>query len=69
MTDPTLLADSLYLRCAMQARLGDTAGYRATCETIVKLPISEISASVGAKFRPISTPRASPGASKIRVCR
>jgi serine/threonine protein kinase len=42
LTDPTLLAESLYYVALMQARLGDTAGYRATCKTMVGLPFSEI---------------------------
>jgi tetratricopeptide (TPR) repeat protein len=60
LTDPTFLADSLYYVALMQARLGDTAGYRATCETIVKVPISEI-VPLG-KSRPIVTPCLLPGA-------
>jgi tetratricopeptide (TPR) repeat protein len=42
LTNPTLLADSLYYVALMQARLGDTAGYRATCKTMVGVPFSEI---------------------------
>jgi serine/threonine protein kinase len=46
LTDPTSLADSLYFVALMQARLGDTAGYRATCKKMVGLPFSEILPSV-----------------------
>jgi tetratricopeptide (TPR) repeat protein len=60
LTDPTYLADSLYYVAVVQARLGDTAGYRATCETIVKVPISEIAPK--GSFRPIATPCLLPGA-------
>jgi serine/threonine protein kinase/Tfp pilus assembly protein PilF len=53
LTDPTLLADSLYYVALMQARLGDSAGYRATCERMVRLPMSEIAAP--GKKRPVET--------------
>jgi tetratricopeptide (TPR) repeat protein len=46
LTDPTLLADSLYYVALMQARLGDKAGYRSTCKKMVGLPFSEILPSV-----------------------
>jgi serine/threonine protein kinase len=59
-TDPSALADSLYYVALLQARLGDTAGYRATCETIVKVPISEIVPQ--GRLRPIVTPCLLPGA-------
>jgi tetratricopeptide (TPR) repeat protein len=45
----------------MQARLGDTAGYRATCKTMVGLPFSEIVPPVG-KGRLIVTLCLLPGA-------
>jgi serine/threonine protein kinase/Tfp pilus assembly protein PilF len=60
LTDPTFLAGSLYYVALMQARLGDTAGYRATCETIVSLPMSEIESP--GKKRPIETSCLLPGA-------
>jgi serine/threonine protein kinase len=60
LTDPTWLADSLYYVALVQARLGDTAGYRATCETIVKVPLSQILPP--GRLRPIVTPCLLPGA-------
>ncbi len=60
LTDPSCRAGSLFYVALMQARLGDTAGYRATCETIVKLPFSEIVPR--GRNRPIVTPCLLPGA-------
>jgi tetratricopeptide (TPR) repeat protein len=61
LTDPTDLALSWYYVALMQARLGDTAGYRATCKTMVGLPLSEI-VSPGGKGRLIVTLCFLPGA-------
>lgn len=54
LSDPTASADTLYYIAIMQARLGDKAGYRASCETIIKFPFSELN-GLG-KLRPIWTP-------------
>jgi tetratricopeptide (TPR) repeat protein len=53
LTDPAALADALYYVALMQLRLGDEAGYRATCKALVDLP--DFSAGVVAKARPIWT--------------
>jgi tetratricopeptide (TPR) repeat protein len=42
LAHPGATAKVLYYVALMQARLGDTAGYRATCKTMVGLPFSEI---------------------------
>ena len=45
------LANALYLLAVAQLRLGDKAGYRATCKTLVDLPVSRT--DVVANSRPV----------------
>jgi len=42
ITDPAASADALYYVALMQLRLGDKAGYRATCKSLVEVPIGKI---------------------------
>jgi serine/threonine protein kinase len=59
-TDPSALADGLYYAAVAQLRLGDIAGYRATCKALVDVPFATI---VGVtKSRPVWTPCIGPGA-------
>ena len=51
--DPSAAANFLYFLALAQARVGDGAGYRATCKALMDLPIDKIS-DLG-KSRPIWT--------------
>jgi serine/threonine protein kinase len=58
--DPSASADALYYTAVVQARLGDTAGYRATCTTLIELPFDTLEGLT--KSRPIWTPCLAPDA-------
>jgi tetratricopeptide (TPR) repeat protein len=60
LSHPGAMAKVLYYIALMQARLGDTAGYRATCTKMVALPFSEIEPR--GKSRPIVALCLLPGA-------
>jgi tetratricopeptide (TPR) repeat protein len=54
MTDPNVAANSLYYVGVVQARLGDTAGHRTTCQALVELPFGKLEGLT--KSRPVWTP-------------
>jgi serine/threonine protein kinase/tetratricopeptide (TPR) repeat protein len=53
-------ADALYSIALMQLRLGDKSGYRATCKTLVNVPLDKLTGKFIA--RPVWTPCIGPGA-------
>jgi tetratricopeptide (TPR) repeat protein len=70
VTDPAASAETLYRLAVAQARLGDTAGYRATCTSLVELPLD--STDYLTNSRPIWTPCLAPNALddlKLQVAR
>jgi tetratricopeptide (TPR) repeat protein len=60
ITDPATAANTLYYAALMQLRLGDKAGYRATCKALVELPVDKLLGIT--KSRPIWTPCLAPDA-------
>jgi non-specific serine/threonine protein kinase/serine/threonine-protein kinase len=58
--DPATSANALYSIALMQLRLGDEAGYRATCKALIDLP--DYDANVVTKSRTIWTPCLAPDA-------
>jgi tetratricopeptide (TPR) repeat protein len=54
LPDTNAAAEALYYTAVVQARLGDTAGYRATCKALVALPFEELKGLT--RSRPIWTP-------------
>jgi tetratricopeptide (TPR) repeat protein len=60
LTVPDILANALYFIALSQARVGDKAGYRATCKVLIGVPLDKLNGSL--KARPIWTPCIAPGA-------
>jgi tetratricopeptide (TPR) repeat protein len=58
ITNPNELADALYYVAVAQARVGDAAGYRATCQALIELPLDKLEGLT--KSRPIWTPCIAP---------
>jgi tetratricopeptide (TPR) repeat protein len=59
-TDSAATRDALYHVALIQLRLGDNAGYRATCKALINMP--DDSANVATKWRAIWTPCVAPDA-------
>jgi tetratricopeptide (TPR) repeat protein len=60
LTDPAVTSPALYHVALIQLRLGDKAGYRATCKALINMP--DDSANLANKWRPIWTPCLAPDA-------
>jgi hypothetical protein len=54
LTDPISFVDSLYFVALMQWRLGDDAGYRASCKALLDVPVDSLDYIT--KSRAIRTP-------------
>src|SRR5262249_61943437 len=60
LRDPNNSADALYYLAIAQLRVGDQAGYRATCKALVEIPLSKLEGAT--KSRPVWTPCIGPDA-------